>query len=155
MSRQILVQRLLLPSNGNVKSMNNISNVNNTPTNPAMPPSTSSLPTTLRNTSQVPWTSTNKMTTPLPAVAATSTAASSTAVSSNDATDSQDLRTFLDSLNSESAEIMQPLEETQTSHEQLRQDILDEMGDRIDGPSSVQSLDSAFDECSSKIPITH
>uniref|UniRef100_A0A1I8PF94 Myb-like domain-containing protein n=1 Tax=Stomoxys calcitrans TaxID=35570 RepID=A0A1I8PF94_STOCA len=137
MSRQILVQRLLLPSNGFANSSIGIANNNSTPI------MTASSTSTCKNSSQVPWNSTTDKTTST-AVGPTSP----TAISNIDnPSDSQELSTFLNSLDIESQRVFEAPPECQTSHQE-KQLVAEEIEDRTDGPSSMQSVDSAFDECS-------
>ncbi|XP_075159303.1 cramped chromatin regulator [Haematobia irritans] len=137
MSRQILVQRLLLPSNGYANTTTSINSANNNNHNPGILPSSPSI----RNTSQVPWNSTTKATITTTIVPAPSH------TKNNTGTDSQELSAFLDSLNNESQTISEIPSEVETSRNE-KQTNLEETGDRTDGPTSVHSVDSAFDESS-------
>lgn len=130
MSRQILVQRLLLPSNGNVSSTSSRTIYNNV--TPEMTTDTSS-----KNAGHVAWhASSCKLTT------------TDSELPSSDTTDSQDLSTFLNSL---SSEVTTPVTEPQTLNYPQQQYISDHLRNKNEqGPSSVDSIDSAFDESSSK-----
>ncbi|XP_073834090.1 cramped chromatin regulator [Musca autumnalis] len=160
MSRPILVQRLLLPSNANTTNSASSSSppVYSSPNNPLTSSITTASTASLRNTSQVPWKITKKsnVSTASDLASTSSSLPSSSCVSTTIAddttTDSQDLCRFLESIDCDSSQhslsssnvVMGTLEQRQ----QQQQDVYEEHGDKTDGPCSVQSIDSAYDETS-------
>ncbi|XP_058977693.1 protein cramped [Musca domestica] len=157
MSRQILVQRLLLPSNGNTNAPSRHNNSNNHPSTSTSSAITASS-ASLRDTSQVPWNSTKKSNVSTASDLATPSSSSScvsTTITDDNTTDSQDLCRFLESIDCDSSQnlLSSNVELHALHHDQQQQqhhDMLEESGDdRTDGPCSVQSIDSAYDESTS------
>ncbi|XP_061392646.1 protein cramped [Musca vetustissima] len=158
MSRQILVQRLLLPSNGNSSSSSSSSS---SPNNPSTSSAITTSSSSLRNTSQVPWNLNRRInvSTASSDLASTSTSSSpcvstTTPITDDSTTDSQDLCRFLDSIDCDSRQHLlssnvEEMSSLQQRDQRHQSDVHEETGDRTDGgPCSVQSIDSAYDEAS-------
>ena len=163
MSRQVLVQRLLLPGNGNVNStiQTNNNSVNtsgdeivttSSPTAASEPAITIATNTTGTNSSnEVPWNHSDeykqRITTEIkPATTTTTTEATITSNETTAYTTDECNTTFLNAL---ALTNFEELPQTSTSqYQQHYRDIQEQIRDRIDGAPSV---DSAFDESSSKL----
>ncbi|XP_065364786.1 protein cramped isoform X2 [Calliphora vicina] len=148
MSRQVLVQRLLLPSNGSANTTGQL-NSNSTQTlttsnnSATMSPTTTTTAITAAQSKEVPWNQADKYK-PQTTTATTIT----TTTTSNQNTQKHDAcNTFLNSLTLNDFEEMP---QTSTSHYQQQYRDLQEPGvDNTDGSSSgIPSVDSAFDESS-------
>lgn len=142
MSRQVLVQRLLLPSNGSVNPTGHL-HTNSTQTLTPNTSATLSSNVTATNYKEVPWNQANKYR------PQTTTATTITTTTTSDQNPQNHNATFLDALTLNQFEEMP---QTSTSqYQQQHKDLLDQNEDKIYGLSSgISSVDSAFDESSSR-----
>ena len=162
MSRQVLVQRLLLPGNGNVNSTiptnNNSINTSggeivttlsplSAASEPAAATTTTTNTTLTHSSNEVPWNYSDeckqRATTEIkPATTTTTVASNETTATATDECNA----TFLNAL---ALTDFEELPQSSTSqYQQHYRDIQEQIRDRLDGAPSV---DSAFDESSSKL----
>lgn len=157
MSRQVLVQRLLLPGNGNVNCTGQTNNNSIkasggeivTALTPLASTGTTTNKTEKNNSSEVPWNNSDKQKQQTTTEAMSEAAIATAAIASNQNALTPDERnaTFLNALVLNDFE---ELPQSSTSQYQHYRDIQDQIRDNMDGPPSV---DSAFDESSSKLEI--